>query len=162
MFFALFTPETLRKYPPIGMMQRQCTESFRIPDSSVIVEKGTYVFIPVYGLHHDPAYFPEPEKFIPERFIEKQSITPYTYLPFGDGPRICIGKILIFLKYFEFQVEVGRKKCRSQYEMLNKVFISLIRTIIKIFFLKKKKKLRSFLNQINECFVRSFERADKN
>nr|QZP43638.1 cytochrome P450 CYP6A20 [Bemisia tabaci] len=83
--------ETLRKYPPIGMMQRQCTESFRIPDSSVIVEKGTYVFIPVYGLHHDPAYFPEPEKFIPERFIEKQSITPYTYLPFGDGPRICIG-----------------------------------------------------------------------
>lgn len=45
------------------------------------------------GLHHDPEYFPEPEKFIPERFGDenKQSIQPYTYLPFGDGPRNCIG-----------------------------------------------------------------------
>lgn len=46
------------------------------------------------GLHHDPEYYPNPEKFDPERFSEenKSKRPAYTYLPFGDGPRICIGK----------------------------------------------------------------------
>lgn len=45
-------------------------------------------------IHSDPEYYPEPEKFIPERFNEenKKNITPYTYFPFGDGPRTCIGE----------------------------------------------------------------------
>jgi cytochrome P450 len=50
--------------------------------------------IPVMALHHDPKYYPEPERFDPERFSEeeKQKRTHYVYLPFGEGPRICIGK----------------------------------------------------------------------
>jgi cytochrome P450 family 9 len=49
--------------------------------------------IPINAYHHDPNYFPEPEKFIPERFSEdnKGNIDPDTYLPFGIGPRNCIG-----------------------------------------------------------------------
>lgn len=49
--------------------------------------------IPIYGLHHDPKHFPDPEKFDPERFSEenKHNIAPNTYLPFGVGPRNCIG-----------------------------------------------------------------------
>ena len=51
------------------------------------------MLIPAYGLHRDPEYFPDPEKFDPGRFNEdnKTKIWDYTYIPFGDGPRICIG-----------------------------------------------------------------------
>lgn len=57
------------------------------------MEKGVQVVIPVLGLHQDPEYFPDPEKFLPERFTEenKSQRPNYVYLPFGEGPRVCIG-----------------------------------------------------------------------
>jgi cytochrome P450 len=59
----------------------------------VTVEKGVQLVIPTEALHSDPQYFPEPDKFDPERFSEetKSSRHHYVYLPFGEGPRICIG-----------------------------------------------------------------------
>jgi len=62
------------------------------------VEKGIQVVIPVLGLHRDPKYFPDPEKFEPERFSDeaKRHRPNYVYLPFGEGQRICIGMYLIF------------------------------------------------------------------
>jgi cytochrome P450 family 9 len=55
--------------------------------------------IPVWALHRDPKYFPNPSKFDPERFSEenKHNILPMTYCPFGLGPRNCIGKLNSFV-----------------------------------------------------------------
>lgn len=85
--------ETLRKYPPAPVFLRKCTKSYRVPETDVIIEAGLSVLIPAYGLHRDPEYFPDPENFDPDRFSEdnKTKIRDYTYIPFGDGPRICIG-----------------------------------------------------------------------
>lgn len=58
------------------------------------MKKDTHVHISVLGLHRDPEYYPNPDVFDPERFNEENKIArpQFTYLPFGDGPRICIGK----------------------------------------------------------------------
>lgn len=87
--------ETLRKYPPITFLNRQCVKDYKLPDMEVQISKGTAVVISVLGLHHDPEYFPDPDVFDPERFSEgkKSLIKSFSYLPFGDGPRACIGKM---------------------------------------------------------------------
>lgn len=90
--------ETLRKYPPVPMLPRKCVKNYKIPESDIVIEKGTRIFVPCYPLHHDPEFFPEPEKFDPERFSEenKLKIPQCAFLPFGEGPRICIGKLFFF------------------------------------------------------------------
>jgi cytochrome P450 len=81
-------------YPPAMAMNRQCTKNYQMPGSDLKLEAGIIVHIPVYALHRDPQYWPEPDRFDPERFTEgnKKNRTPYTYMPFGEGPRICIGE----------------------------------------------------------------------
>ncbi|XP_011172811.1 cytochrome P450 9e2-like [Solenopsis invicta] len=90
--------EALRKYPPSFFIDRLCAKRYELPSSqpgckNVIVEPNNMLMFPVYGLHRDPQYFPNPDKFDPERFSEenKDNIVPYSYLPFGHGPRKCIG-----------------------------------------------------------------------
>ncbi|XP_050435290.1 probable cytochrome P450 6a14 [Adelges cooleyi] len=85
--------ETMRKYPPVQALVRKCTKQFRLPNSDVIIDEGTAVLIPVYGIHHDPKYYPKPEIFNPNRFTKEEIANrpASSYLPFGDGPRICIG-----------------------------------------------------------------------
>uniref|UniRef100_A0A3B4UV85 unspecific monooxygenase n=1 Tax=Seriola dumerili TaxID=41447 RepID=A0A3B4UV85_SERDU len=83
--------ECLRLYPPAARIEREAKETVKI--NGVTIPKNITVMIPVYALHHDPELWPEPEEFKPDRFSKenKQSINPYTYLPFGVGPRNCIG-----------------------------------------------------------------------
>jgi cytochrome P450 family 6 len=75
------------------MLNRECTRPYKIPGTDIVLEKGTLVLIPVTPLHYDPKYYPEPERFDPERFSEEEKLRRhhYVYLPFGEGPRICIG-----------------------------------------------------------------------
>lgn len=89
--------ETLRKYPPVPILNREVTKSYLLPGYDSVLEKGSTILIPVMGLHHDPKYFPEPEKFDPERFSDKEKSKrhQYAYLPFGEGPRNCIGECIL-------------------------------------------------------------------
>ena len=80
------------------MTDRVCVKDYNLKydDKVLHFTKGLQIGIPIYCFHHDPKYFPEPEKFDPERFNEENrgNIDPDTYLPFGVGPRNCIGLLL--------------------------------------------------------------------
>uniref|UniRef100_A0A8C6DSX8 unspecific monooxygenase n=1 Tax=Moschus moschiferus TaxID=68415 RepID=A0A8C6DSX8_MOSMO len=83
--------ETLRMFPIAGRLERVCKKDMKI--HGVSIPKGTTATVPVSILHKDPELWPEPKEFRPERFSKKNkdSINPYVYLPFGIGPRSCIG-----------------------------------------------------------------------
>ncbi|XP_011869163.1 PREDICTED: cytochrome P450 9e2-like [Vollenhovia emeryi] len=97
-YMDMVVSETLRKYPPVVFLDRLCNKKYELPPAQpgskgVILEPDTVLMFPAYALHRDPKYFPNPDKFDPERFSEenKDNILPYTYIPFGHGPRKCIG-----------------------------------------------------------------------
>lgn len=95
-FLEMCIKETLRKYPGLPQLNRECTIDYKIPGSDKTIKKGTAVLISIMGLHYDPKYFEEPEKFIPERFRKgKETFNKDAYIPFGDGPRQCIGKVYL-------------------------------------------------------------------
>lgn len=85
--------ETLRKYPPIDNLFRVSSNAYNIPNTKYTIPAETFVQIPIYSIQHDPEHFPDPERFDPDRFLPERikSRHPYTYLPFGEGPRNCIG-----------------------------------------------------------------------
>lgn len=86
--------ETLRKYPPVPILTRQCTSDFKIPDSDLVLPKGIDVSIPVFALHRDPEIYDDPLEFKPERFLDDPTgngrAEGLFYIPFGSGPRHCI------------------------------------------------------------------------
>lgn len=93
-FFTFFS-ETLRKYPVAPFLNRACTKEYKVPGSNVTFEEGTFILIPVFSLHRDEKFYPNPEQFDPSRFFSEnrngKTILEMPYLPFGDGPRNCIG-----------------------------------------------------------------------
>uniref|UniRef100_A0A665U1W2 unspecific monooxygenase n=1 Tax=Echeneis naucrates TaxID=173247 RepID=A0A665U1W2_ECHNA len=99
----------IRLSPPIPRLERQAKETVKIND--LTIPKDMIVMIPVYALHRDPELWPEPEEFKPERFSKenKDSINPYTYLPFGMGPRNCLGMRFALLLVKLALVEVLQK-----------------------------------------------------
>lgn len=100
------------------MIDRSCVKDYRfqVDDLDFTIEKGRTCFIPIFAYHRDPNFFPDPMKFDPDRFSDenKHNIDPDTYLPFGIGPRNCIGsrfalmevKTIFYylLKNFSFEV----------------------------------------------------------
>jgi cytochrome P450 len=84
--------ETLRLYPPaIGVFSRQATDDVEI--GGYLLKKGSMVQMLSYVTHRDARWFPEPERFDPDRFApgRAEAIPPLAYFPFGGGPRVCIG-----------------------------------------------------------------------
>jgi cytochrome P450 len=83
--------EALRLYPPFWMVDRMAISDDRAGE--LAIPRGSTVVIFIYGVHHAPQYWDNPESFDPERFNKKNEKlhTPFTHLPFGAGPRGCIG-----------------------------------------------------------------------
>ncbi|KAK3569789.1 hypothetical protein QTP86_004595 [Hemibagrus guttatus] len=90
--------EALRMYPPAFRYARTIEHDCVV--NGQFLPKGATVEIPAGFLHYDPEHWHEPEKFIPERFTPeaKASRHPFTYLPFGAGPRSCVGMRLAQLE----------------------------------------------------------------
>lgn len=92
-YLDMIVHEAMRKYPAAPFYLRRCPERYQLPDSNVVIEEGFNFVVSSLGLHRDPEYFPDPDRFDPDRFSEenRSKIWDYTYMPFGSGPRICIG-----------------------------------------------------------------------
>lgn len=116
-----FKTEALRKWPPAILTDRRCNKRYVITNDDaedrtnnasnsrpLILEEGDEIMIPIFGLHRDPQYYPDPERFDPERFSEtnRHNIQANTYMPFGAGPRNCIASrfALMQVKAFLFEM----------------------------------------------------------
>ncbi|KAL1454001.1 hypothetical protein WDU94_010298 [Cyamophila willieti] len=88
--------ETLRLYPPVHMLARQSEEEISVGEYSI--PKGVGMYTVLSGLHRDPRYWPDPDQFIPDRFLPSAAtgsdFDPVTraYFPFSTGPRNCVGQ----------------------------------------------------------------------
>ncbi|EDW89797.1 probable cytochrome P450 6w1 [Drosophila yakuba] len=91
--------ETLRKYPIVGYIERECSqpaegERFNLkPFHNMELPHGMSIYMSTLAIHRDPQYWPDPEKFDPERFSpgNRENLNMDAYMPFGVGPRNCIG-----------------------------------------------------------------------
>ena len=83
--------ESMRLYPPVPMLSRQCVAATRL--DGVDVAPGATVVMPIYAMHRHAKRWEDPDAFDPSRFApdNEAKIPRYQYLPFGGGPRICIG-----------------------------------------------------------------------
>nr|XP_017088803.2 probable cytochrome P450 28a5 [Drosophila bipectinata] len=90
--------ESIRLFPPSSTSSRLCTETIELPNKdgpNFVVDKGTTVIVPLYCFMQDEDYFPDPQAFKPDRFMEPDAAKKYresgVFMGFADGPRICIG-----------------------------------------------------------------------
>ncbi|KAH8406009.1 hypothetical protein KR215_002671 [Drosophila sulfurigaster] len=126
-YLDMVVSEALRKWPPAPRTDRLCNADIDLKDENnqfvVSLKKGDVLFIPIIALHYDPENFAEPTEFRPERFSDenKQEIKPFTYLPFGVGPRNCIGnrlalmevKSIVYHLILKFQLEPAEKTVKD-------------------------------------------------
>lgn len=114
--------ESLKKYPPAPNLIRVVTKDYDIPGhSGVVLKKGMIVNVPIFAIHRDPVYYPEPEEYKPERFLPEEAAKrpSCSFLAFGEGPRNCIGMrfglmqarigLALLLKNFKFSLNQATK-----------------------------------------------------
>ncbi|XP_012055930.1 PREDICTED: cytochrome P450 9e2-like [Atta cephalotes] len=113
--------ETLRLYSIAHFLERKCVKETELPPATpdgkpIVVKPGDRIWFPVFALHRDSKYYPHPDKFDPDRFINGD-VDNSVYMPFGIGPRICIGnrfalmeiKIMLFYLLWHCDIELDVK-----------------------------------------------------
>lgn len=88
-FIRQIIDEALRLYPAAGMVSRTAMADDVLCGREI--RQGDTCMIPIYAVHRSHLLWDNPDAFCPERFADRKSVNRYAYLPFGDGPRICIG-----------------------------------------------------------------------
>ncbi|XP_061396400.1 probable cytochrome P450 6a14 [Musca vetustissima] len=104
--------ETLRLYPVLAGLIRVATHDYHVPHTGHTIEKDIQIIIPIHAIHHDSDYYENPEEFNPNRFGAEASERrhPSAYLPFGEGPRSCIG-----MRFGKMQTKIGLIFLLSKY-----------------------------------------------
>ena len=107
--------ETLRLYPPVHALSRKVIQSFELGGYNI--RPGSIVLITPFGMHRNPRWHDAPERFWPERWLTRPEPARGTYIPFGDGPRVCVGGhfamaqakfvLATFMRAVEVELPVG-------------------------------------------------------
>ncbi|CAO2612388.1 Cytochrome P450 4F3 [Lemmus lemmus] len=126
-FLTMCIKESLRLHPPVTAISRCCTQDIVLPDGRVI-PKGVICRISIFGTHHNPTVWPDPEVYNPFRFDADSSKgrPPLAFIPFSAGPRNCIGqtfalsemKVALALTLLRFRVRPDDKEPRRQPELI--------------------------------------------
>ncbi|HEY8034002.1 MAG TPA: cytochrome P450 [Methylobacter sp.] len=87
--------ESMRLRPPVGIMMRKITKDTEIDGYSL--KRGRLAMFSIYNIHHHPDFWPQPERFDPERFLSDEN-RRFSFMPFGTGERICIGNHFALLE----------------------------------------------------------------
>ncbi|XP_045846000.1 cytochrome P450 4F2-like isoform X3 [Meles meles] len=126
-FLTMCIKESLRLHPPVTVIARRSTQDVGLPDGRVI-PKGNICVISIFGIHHNPSIWPDPEVYNPFRFdpenIKERS--PLAFIPFSAGPRNCIGqtfamtemKVVLALTLLRFRVLPGEEEPRRKPELI--------------------------------------------
>nr|XP_008248895.1 cytochrome P450 4F2 isoform X1 [Oryctolagus cuniculus] len=126
-FLTMCIKESLRLHPPVTVISRCCTQDVVLPDGRVI-PKGVICLISIFGTHHNPAVWTDPEVYDPSRF-EPEKVkdrSPLAFIPFSAGPRNCIGqsfamaemKVALALTLLRFRVLPDSAKPRRKPELI--------------------------------------------
>ncbi|KAM3958201.1 cytochrome P450 6B2-like [Aphomia sociella] len=122
-YLAKVFDETLRLYPLVEPLQRCAKTNYKLPGTDIVIKKDQIVLISPRGIQHDPEYYPNPEVFDPDRFNPEVAGArhPCAYMPFGVGPRNCIGmrfaklqsSICIIKLLSKFRVELSENTMKE-------------------------------------------------
>ena len=101
--------ESMRLYPPAWAVGRMAKEDFSI--AGYVAPKGSILLMAPYSVQRDPRFWPDPERFDPERWTpeEKERRPKLSYFPFGAGPRICIGERFAWMEGVLLLATIGQK-----------------------------------------------------
>ncbi|XP_017461354.1 PREDICTED: cytochrome P450 3A41-like, partial [Rhagoletis zephyria] len=115
-YLAAVIKETLRKHPNVVRLERRVSAPEGATLGKVHLDQDVLVEVPILAVHHNPNFYPEPELYNPERFMpeNRDRLVPYAYLPFGGGPKNCLG---MRFAYQEMKLCLARVLSRYRFSL---------------------------------------------